>query len=72
MARAAQPPSTPAETRYTVQVELTMREMAALAGTGGQLPVAVCVTSTDDDRHRVNYAEAGLKRFVAAVQQRRP
>ena len=53
---------------------LTAREIAALVGDANKSPspVAICVTSTDDDHHRVNYAEAALKRFREAVLDQRP
>ena len=62
------------ERRYTITVALTAREIAALVGdaTKPPSPVAICVTSSDDENHRINYAEAALKRFRDAVQQQRP
>lgn len=69
---AAQPASSP-ERRYPITVELTAREIAALVGEARRpVPVAVCVTSADDEDHRVNYATGGIKAFLAAVQQQRP
>jgi hypothetical protein len=62
------------ERRHVVTVALTAREIAALVGDANKSPspVAICVTSTDDDHHRVNYAEAALKRFREAVLDQRP
>ncbi|MEU4802838.1 hypothetical protein [Actinosynnema sp. NPDC023587] len=60
----AQPP--PVEARHTITVTLTAREIAAVRG------VAFVVTSPDDRDHRVNFAEAALKRFQQAVRDQRP
>ncbi|MEV8439121.1 hypothetical protein AB0425_17240 [Actinosynnema sp. NPDC051121] len=62
------------ERRYTITVELTAREINALVGRPDRTegPVAVVVTSADDREHRVNYAEAAVKKFQHAVQDQRP
>ena len=69
--RAATPATPDAELLHPVTVHLTAREIAALIGRGPeQRSVAICVTSADDEHHRVNHAEAALRRFVDAVRDR--
>jgi hypothetical protein len=52
----------PPEARYPITVELTARELRALAD------VAFVCTSTDDDHHRINYAAAALKLVQQAAR----
>jgi hypothetical protein len=59
------------ERRYPITVQLTAREIDALVGRGNQRPVAICVTSIDDDTHRVGYAEAALRAVQQAVLTQR-
>ncbi|MGW4114838.1 hypothetical protein ACWEFJ_28520 [Actinosynnema sp. NPDC004786] len=58
-------PPAPAEVVHAVTVYLTAREMAAVEH------AAICVTSADDDHHRVNYASSAIRRLQEAVTRRR-